>query len=55
MTEILGTPNLSKRVANFMAHTGLFDKLGRACLVDTEQTLSKPKKTWMLELNHGFE
>ncbi len=55
MTEILGTPNLSKRVANFMAHTGLFGELGGACLVDTEQTLNKPKKTWTLELNHRFE
>lgn len=37
MTEILGTPNLAQRAANFMARTELFGKLGRACLADTEQ------------------
>ncbi len=37
MTEILGTPNLAKCAANFMARTGLFGELGRACLADTEQ------------------
>ena len=38
MTEILGTPNLAKRAANFMARTGLFGELERACLADAEQT-----------------
>ena len=37
ITEILGTPNLAKRAANFMARTGLFGELGRACLADAEQ------------------
>ena len=36
-TEILGTPNLAKRAANFMARTILFGELGRACLADAEQ------------------
>ena len=37
MTEILGTPNLAKCAASFMARTGLFGELRRACLADTEQ------------------
>lgn len=37
MTEILGTPNLAKRAANFMARTGLFGELGRECLANAEQ------------------
>ena len=38
MTKILGTPNLAKRAADFMARTGLFGELGRACLAGAEQT-----------------
>lgn len=37
ISEILGTPNLAKRAANFMACTGLFNKLGKACLAGAEQ------------------
>ncbi len=37
MAEILGTPNLAKRASNFMARTGLFGELGRACLAGAEQ------------------
>lgn len=32
IAENLGSPNLAKRAANFMARTGLFGELGKACL-----------------------
>lgn len=38
IAAILGTPNLAKRAANFMARIGLFGELGKAFLADAEQT-----------------
>ena len=50
MTEILGTPNLAKRAANFMARTGLFGELGKACLADAEQNPQQTEEN--LEAGH---
>ena len=51
MTEILGTPNLAKRAANYMARTELCGELGRACLAPTEQNPQQAAEN----LNVGLE